>query len=148
MFSLKGTLKVINEEQIISEKFKKREFVLEDNSGQYPQVISFQLAQDKVSLIDGYALGNEVTIYFNLRGREWTSPKDGQVKYFNTLDAWKIEGSAAAAPQSIPQAANLGSSEEDDLPFSSLNNCLVKTNPFGFVFLFDSLITAWKKLNL
>jgi hypothetical protein len=117
MFSLKGTLKVIGEEQIISEKFKKREFVLEDNSGQYPQVISFQLAQDKVSLIDGYALGNEVTIYFNLRGREWTSPKDGQVRYFNTLDAWKIEGSAAAAPQSIPQAANLGSSEEDDLPF-------------------------------
>jgi len=118
MFSLKGTLKVINEEQIISEKFKKREFVLEDNSGQYPQVISFQLAQDKVSLIDGYQLGNEVTVYFNLRGREWTSPKDGLVKYFNTLDAWKIEGSAAApSAQSVPEAANLASSQEDDLPF-------------------------------
>lgn len=118
MFSLKGTLKVIGDEQVISEKFKKREFVLEDNSGQYPQVISFQLAQDKVSLIDGYALGNEVTVYFNLRGREWTSPKDGQVRYFNTLDAWKIEGSAAAAaPQEIPSAADLGSAEEDDLPF-------------------------------
>ena len=117
MFSLKGTIKVINEEQVISEKFKKREFVLEDNSGQYPQVISFQLAQDKTSLIDGYSEGSEITVYFNLRGREWTSPKDGLVKYFNTLDAWKIEGVAAAAPQAIPAAANLSAGEEDDLPF-------------------------------
>jgi len=118
MFSLKGTVKVIGDEQIISEKFKKRDFVLEDNSGQYPQVISFQLAQDKGALVDGYNLGDEVTVYFNLRGREWTSPKDGLVKYFNTLDAWKIEGGVAApAAQSVPEAANLGSSQEDDLPF-------------------------------
>lgn len=118
MFSLKGTLKVIGEEQVISEKFKKREFVLEDNSGQYPQVISFQLAQDKVSLIDGHQEGSELTVYFNLRGREWTSPKDGQVRYFNTLDAWKIEGGVAApAAQSVPEAADLGSGAEDDLPF-------------------------------
>lgn len=117
MFSLKGTLKVIGQEQVISEKFKKREFVLEDNSSQYPQVISFQLAQDKTVLIDGHKEGEEVTVYFNLRGREWTSPKDGQVRYFNTLDAWKIEGGAQApTAQDIP-AANIQATEEDDLPF-------------------------------
>lgn len=118
MFSLKGTLKVIGQEQVISEKFKKREFVLEDNSSQYPQVISFQLAQDKTSLIDGFKEGDEVTAYFNLRGREWTSPKDGQVKYFNTLDAWKIEGGAQAPMNQEIPAANLQSSDDDDdLPF-------------------------------
>ena len=117
MFSLKGTVKVINAEQVISEKFKKREFVIEDNSGQYPQVILFQLAQDKTSLIEPFSEGNEVTVYFNLRGREWTSPKDGQVRFFNTLDAWKIEGAAAAPAQSVPAAADLSSSDEDDLPF-------------------------------
>lgn len=115
MYSLKGTLKVINPEQVISEKFKKREFVVEENSSQYPQVIMFQLAQDKTSLIDGYSEGQEVTVYFNLRGREWTSPKDGQVRYFNTLDAWKIEAGAAAP--AAPEAVEVQAAEDDDLPF-------------------------------
>ena len=46
MFSLKGTLKVINEEQIISEKFKKREFVVEMVDGAYTQLVKFQMVQN------------------------------------------------------------------------------------------------------
>ena len=37
-----------------------------------------------------FSAGEEVKITFNLRGREWTSPK-GEVRYFNSLDIWKIE---------------------------------------------------------
>ena len=102
-----GILKQKSEEQQISEKFKKREFVLTDNSSQYPQHISFQLVQDKCGLIDQYNVGDEVKVHFNLRGREWTNA-DGVVKVFNTLDAWKINLLSADVP---------ATKEESDVPF-------------------------------
>lgn len=116
-----GILKVKNETQQVSEKFKKRDFVLTDNSSQYPQHISFQLTQDKVSLIDQYAIGSEIKVHFNLRGREWTSPQ-GEVKYFNTLEAWRIEGNTASTStnkaESLPaETFTSAGAENDDLPF-------------------------------
>ena len=111
-----GTLKVINDTKQVSDKFKSREFVLTDNSSQYPQHITFQLTQYKCNLLDGKKIGTEVKVHFNLRGREWNSP-DGTVKYFNTLDAWRLEfgvfqtdkeGSANNAQSTVVEA---------DLPF-------------------------------
>ena len=76
----------------VSEKFTKREFVIElsDNS-QYPQYVILQLTQDKVSLVDNFDEGAELTVSINLRVRAWTSHKDGETKYFNTLEAWRIQ---------------------------------------------------------
>lgn len=130
-----GILKVKGETTKVSEKFTKREFVITDNSSQYPQHISFQLTQDKCSLLDQYQLGNEIKVHFNLRGREWTSPQ-GELKHFNSLEAWRIEGasnsnnssntansnssssSAALNINSIPSSDSITSSSmEDDLPF-------------------------------
>ena len=118
-----GTLKVKSEAQQVSEKFKKRDFVITDNSSQYPQHISFQLTQDKCNLIDQYAFGAEVKVHFNLRGREWTSPQ-GEIKYFNTLEAWRLEGATAGTGASTTATAMNAVSEtftaatqEDDLPF-------------------------------
>jgi hypothetical protein len=94
---LKGVIKVIGQTIQVSEKFSKREIVLTDNSSMYPQDISFQLDQDKCSLADGLNVGDEVNLSFNLRGREWTSPQ-GEVKYFNTLQAWKIDRLNVSTP--------------------------------------------------
>lgn len=88
-------IKVIGETVQISEKFTKRDIVLTDNSSQYPQHISFQLTQDKTSLIDKYSVGNEIKVHFNLRGKEWTNPK-GEKIYFNTLEVWRIEGAISS----------------------------------------------------
>jgi hypothetical protein len=97
----------------------------------YPQDIMFQATQDKCSLLDAVHSGEQVEVSFNLRGREWTSPQ-GEVKYFNTLEAWRIEKATQAAGQGMPQggpapmnldpiaapiAANTAESEDDDLPF-------------------------------
>jgi len=90
MYTLKGEVKVINDTKQVSDKFKLREFVVTDNSGQYPQTIQFQASQDKTELLDSIQVGQQVEVFFNLRGREWTN-NDGIVKVFNTLDAWKIE---------------------------------------------------------
>lgn len=112
-----GTLKVKGETQTVSDKFKKREFVLTDNSSQYPQHISLQLTQDKTSLVDKFNIGDELTAHINLRGREWTSPQ-GEVKYFNTIEAWRLERSVnSASNSSKPQTASQGDNEGDSLPF-------------------------------
>lgn len=116
-----GTLKVKNNEQAVSEKFRKREFVITDSSTQYPQYISFQLTQDKCSLLDAYNVGDEITVHFNLRGREWKSPQ-GEIKYFNSLEAWRLERKSSAAPQQqdnypAPTIEDMPMDVKDDLPF-------------------------------
>jgi hypothetical protein len=121
MFKLTGTLKVANQTQVISEKFSKREFVIE-TTDQYPQLVMFQLTQDKCNLLDAFKVGNQLEVSFNLRGREWTSPA-GEVKYFNTLEAWRLErldgnGESIHDKARIDQMkAHAPNEEEDDLPF-------------------------------
>jgi hypothetical protein len=89
MFKINGTLKVANQTQVVSEKFSKREFVIE-TTDQYPQLVMFQLTQDKCNLLDAFKVGNQVEVSFNLRGKIWVNPQ-GETKYFNTIEAWKIE---------------------------------------------------------
>jgi hypothetical protein len=127
MFKFKGTIKVVNDTVQVTEKFKKREFVVSDDNETYPQTIMFQLAQDKTSIIDGFIEGQTVEVSFNLRGREWESPQ-GDIKYFNTLDAWRVEqvsaqsaenGNSSAQnsePTPVPLAQGTPAAD-DDLPF-------------------------------
>jgi len=135
-FQLTGKLKKIDPIVKVSEKFSKREFVITDESSQYPQDILFQSVQDKCTLLDTFKVGDVVQVSFNLRGREWTSPQ-GEVKYFNTMEAWRIEGSQApasnepAAPAPVAQTKTsqakepvaqvqntmVSSTDDDDLPF-------------------------------
>ncbi|NNC81954.1 MAG: DUF3127 domain-containing protein [Flavobacteriales bacterium] len=121
-FSIVGKIKVIKETQQITDTFRKREFVLTDDSSNYPQHILFQLTQDNCDLLNGFVEGEEIKIMFNIRGREWTSPQN-EVKFFNSLDVWKVERTAdtvapqasasAPAPTAIPPLPQ----EDDDLPF-------------------------------
>ncbi len=112
MFKLTGTVKVIKDTVQVTESFAKREFVINDSSSMYPQDIMFESCQDKCSILDGYKVGDSVEVSFNLRGREWKSPQ-GEVKYFNTLDAWRVE--AATLTPMEPSLA--GTNDKDDLPF-------------------------------
>jgi single-strand DNA-binding protein len=106
-FKMKGVVHKVGQTMIVSEKFSKRELVMVDNSdANYPQYVSFEFTQDKTSLLDNVMEGQEIELSFNLRGREWTSPA-GDVKYFNTLQGWKIEGEAPKVEQK----------QDDALPF-------------------------------
>jgi len=100
--TLTGILKVKKAESVVNDKFKKLEFVVTDTASQYTQHVSFQLTQDRTSLLDNVNEGDKITVSFNLRGREWTSPQ-GEVKYFNTLEAWKIEVVEKAAVSQASQ---------------------------------------------
>ena len=93
-FDFTGKLYRIFDTQQVKETFKKREFVIEDQSGQYPNFIKFELIQDRCGLLDGYNEGDEVTVSFDLRGREWND------KFFTNLHAWRLQSAGGGqAPQ-------------------------------------------------
>ena len=128
MLSFKGTIKLIFDTAQVSEKFKKREFVVTEIGTPYPQDVCFQLTQEKVDLINDFKIGEEIEVNFNLRGRGWLDPKTNTTKYFNSLDAWKIVRTGAAQPvaQNNSTSTNTTSEEfapqmnavvDDDLPF-------------------------------
>ena len=111
MFKIKGTIKMIGETNVINDKFRKRDFVLTSEDDMYPQQISFQVMQDKCDDLNNFKGGMSVEVSFNLRGREWTSPT-GDVKYFNTLEAWRIE-----TTQADTTVVATEEKVEEDLPF-------------------------------
>ena len=123
---VQGKIKVIGETQTFgSNGFQKREIVV-TTAEQYPQSIMVEFVQDKTDLLNNFAPGQDVKISINLRGREWTNPQ-GEVKYFNSIQGWRIENLAAPAgspemppmpPEEAFQAAdNIKTEAEDDLPF-------------------------------
>jgi hypothetical protein len=85
-----GKIKIIYGVNQINDEFKIRKFVVTSEDETYPQHITFQLCQDKVALLDSIKIGQEVIVFFNLKGKEWFNP-DGEVKYFNSLNAYRID---------------------------------------------------------
>ena len=127
-FDVQGRLHEIFDEVQVSDKFRKREFVLEIPDGSFTQHIKFQLIQDKCNAIDQYKIGDEVKVAFNLSGKPFT--KNGTTMYFTNLSAWRIEGanstggSATAGNSNSNRAQQPASSSpflteevDNDLPF-------------------------------
>jgi hypothetical protein len=120
---VQGKIKMIGEtESVGNNGFRKRDVVVTTEE-QYPQHISVQFVQDKTDLLNNYQVGQDVKVSINLRGREWTSPQ-GETKYFNTIQGWRIEGVQANAPQgqtpppqAFEPATDLNEEDHDDLPF-------------------------------
>jgi len=109
----------------ISEKFRKREFVIERKEAGggivFVDYIKFQLVQEKCDLINESFLNEEVKIWFNIKGNKWE--KDGKVNYFTNLDVWKIEKTAGVVKENSDstELSRQDSSDEpeelSDLPF-------------------------------
>lgn len=126
---LSGTIKLIDAtKEVGSGGFKKRDLVI-TTSEDYPQHILVQFTQDKCDILDGYAVGQEVIVGINLRGKIWVNPK-GEEVYFNTIQGWKINKTqsknpkpqGSAIPQMAPQQAfdsqqSSDDEEDSDLPF-------------------------------
>ncbi len=106
----------------VTDRFRKREFVIEKREmasfGETVETIKFQLNQDKCEIIENLNIGEDVKINFSIRGRRWE--KDGQVNYFNNLEAWKVEKIAMtqeAPPPPPPTMDDIPPEPTDDLPF-------------------------------
>jgi hypothetical protein len=109
----------------VSDKFRKREFVIEKKEtgggAVFIDYIKFQLVQDKCEMINESFLHDEVKVLFNIKGNRWE--KEGKVNYFTNLDAWKIERSSSQnQEQQFQKSAPREEfppedSEMSDLPF-------------------------------
>lgn len=123
--NIKGKILEIKDTVQVKETFRKRELIVEyAENPQYPEFIKFELIQDKCDLLDNLQVDQEVDVHFNLRGRKWTDPQ-GEVKYFNSLLAWRIDPVSASTgqedgdPGTDEEPAWLSADDggEDDLPF-------------------------------
>ena len=130
-FKIKGTISKIFDTVQVTDKFCKREFVLETGD-KYLEFVKFQVVQDKCGLLDNFKEGEPATVYFNLKGKPYTN-KEGVTSYFTNLDAWKIESESKEPeqPKAKPtpkititpeESQMIGVSleslgDEDDLPF-------------------------------
>jgi hypothetical protein len=123
-FEITGKVIDISPVNQVSDKFKKREFVIEKKetggAAVFIDYIKFQLVQDKCDLINESFLNEDVKIWFNLKGNKWE--RDGKINYFTNLDAWKIEKSSQVRDQSVSSHITLEdippeNDELSDLPF-------------------------------
>lgn len=137
--SLEVTGKLVQkgDTQQVSDKFKKREFVLElseeINGNVYTNFAKFQLVQSKCEALDRFREGDQIKVNFNIKGNRWE--RDGKINYITNLDAWRLEAAGAqqqqqAQPQQYASSAppvqnqytpppNFSAQPEpiDDLPF-------------------------------
>ena len=120
---LEGKVKLVGETKTFGNNgFRKRELVITTDE-QYPQHILVEFVQDKCDLLNSCGVGQDVKVGINVRGREWTNPQ-GEVKYFNSIQGWRIENKQQQAPaagmppmEAFEPADNLNEEDHDDLPF-------------------------------
>ncbi len=113
-YDMTGKIKLIMDPKTFGSGFTIREFVVTVPDDKYPQDIILQFVQDKVSLLDAVQPGQEVTVSFDIRGREYNG------RYFNNLQAWKLvaaEGAGDKPPVSDSDVPADFDEYEDDIPF-------------------------------
>lgn len=115
-YELSGKIKIIQELKTFDSGFTKREMVVIVEDGKYPQEINIEFVQDKASLLDKLQVGQDVTVTFDIRGREYNG------RYFNNLNGWKIattgdEASFSPEGQSSPPPNIAPTDFDDDIPF-------------------------------
>lgn len=119
--TVKGIIKRIEETQVVSDKFQKRTAVITVPDGEYSQDVGIEFTQDKVGKLDQYKEGEKVSVECNLKGRDWTNPKDGIVRNFVSLQGWKIdyadEHAEAIEGAELQKRIHSDNDPQDDLPF-------------------------------
>jgi hypothetical protein len=115
-YELKGTIIKMYETKVVSDKFSKRELVVETKDNpRYPQPVLLQLTGDRIAQADGLNVGDEVRVEFSIRGRAW------QDKFFTSLDVWRVEvTSKGAGAQTGGDFGGFGAGNGSrDIPFAS-----------------------------
>lgn len=104
---IKGAILNIGKTEKVSEKFSKRQLVIQ-TEGEYPQTVALEFTQARTSKLDGLAEGQVVTVAFNIKGSEWKG------KYFTTLEGWMVKAEEGSGSN---QKAAPNLDDSDSLPF-------------------------------
>ncbi|EED33699.1 conserved hypothetical protein [gamma proteobacterium NOR5-3] len=113
-YELTGKIKLLQDPKTFDSGFTKREMVVIVEDGKYPQEINLEFVQDKTALLDGLVPGQEVTVTFDIRGREYNG------RYFNNLQGWKVTQTGSNTEEPPPPSEEHypnPSDFDDDIPF-------------------------------
>lgn len=118
------------------QSFQSREFVLDatrfnpETGEPWENHPKFELSSRNVNIIDGFQVGQRVTVDFVVRGAKYQDKKTGEIKYFTTISAFRItpadQQQQSPQPQYQhggqpfpPQVNNQGvpQGQAEDLPF-------------------------------
>ena len=94
-------------------EWQKQEFVIE-TQGDYPKKMYYQLFGEEKIKSNSANVGDEVTVSFDIDAKEWNG------RWFNSINAWKVEVSNAANASSAKvdnSKLTDNPQEKDDLPF-------------------------------
>lgn len=116
---IKGKVNEVSKTQQVTDALTKRELIVEYiENPQYPEYLKFEAINDRCNLLDNVKVGDDVEVFFNLRGRPWTD-KTGKTSYFNSMQLWKVN--VLTAGNNKPEKANYADvgdmGDIDDLPF-------------------------------
>lgn len=116
-YTLSGTIKKIFPTQTFPSGFSKREFVVTSDADRFPQDIKLDCLKEKEEILQGVKEGDEVTVHFDIRGREYNG------RYFVDLNAWKLEAGKSGASGEPPaghvpeDTTDYSVDKDDDVPF-------------------------------
>ena len=106
-----------------TETFKTREFAVEKtdeiNGKTILNYVKFQCVQDKTAIVDRVNIGDEIKVYFNIKGSKWD--KAGVTNYITNLDAWRLEQILQPGKQANPGVGNDYMEPLDNFSASSLD---------------------------
>ena len=112
---IKGTVIDVLDTIMLSEKFIKRELIIETDE-MYSQTVKIDFTQIRISLLDEIKIGQVVDVHFNVRGKKW------QDKYYVNLEGWDIDiiKDVKPIPKPSVEPKNVNESQNeygDDFPF-------------------------------
>ena len=121
-YTFSGSIKKIFDTQTFPSGFSKREVVVTSAGERFPQDIKFDCLKEKEEILKGFKEGDEVTVHFDIRGREYNG------RFYVDLSAWKMEAgqgsasapAAAGGAPSTPEpedTTDYSASDSDDIPF-------------------------------
>lgn len=107
-YEVKGTIKEIWPVEELGSKNTRKQTVIVEIAGKYPNVLPFDFWGKSQSLFEGLEIqvGDEVSVQFGLKGREWKG------KYFVSLNAWDL--SITKQPERFRKPASESVSEQGD----------------------------------
>ena len=118
-FKVKGrVIRILPEISGTSAKgeWKKRDFVIDDEDGQYSKNICFTLFNDKSDFANRIKVGSQVEVSFSIESREYND------KWFSNVNAFRVDviGNQTNATAPFDSRTPIDSNNDDDgsgLPF-------------------------------
>ena len=104
-------------------KFQKRVVVIEVGD-KYPQKVPIWFVQAATAKLDAAFVGYDVTVTFDLNGREWNG------KYFAELRGWAIKIDREQAPERVTKETDPAAFDEPERPAAKQADQETETLPF------------------